>query len=146
MQLTQRNLINDLLINCCLTVDIIIRSSSIHKFTAEALESTHKNSSQMEAEEQLSWVVIHAVTWSNCYCLHTWKFLNCKRSEEFQVLSCWVAKLIFTLTRDFSASGNKAGEVAQLKKMTLLIFFFNSNQLFPITKQQSVLSQWIMTF
>lgn len=39
-------------------------------------------------------------------------------------------------------TGNKAGEVAQLKKTTLLIFFFfNSNQVFQITKQQSVLSQ-----
>lgn len=61
------NLINDLLINCCLSVDIIIRSSSTHKFTAEALERTQNNSSQMETEEQVSWVDTHAVTWNNCY-------------------------------------------------------------------------------
>lgn len=61
------DLINDLLINYCLTVEIIIRSSSIHKFTAEALESTCINSSQMETKEQVSGVVTHAVTWNNCY-------------------------------------------------------------------------------
>lgn len=61
------NLINNLLINCCLTGDIIIRSPSIHKFTAETLESIHINSSQMEIEEQASWVVTDAVLWNYCY-------------------------------------------------------------------------------
>lgn len=58
--------------------------------------------------------------------IHTQKFLHCIGSEEFQVLSCWVTKLNFTLTKDSSASREQAGEVTQhkKKKKSLLIFLF----------------------
>lgn len=61
------NLINNHLINCCVTVDTIIRSPFIHKFTAVALESNPVNSSQMDTEKQVSCVIIHAVFWNSCY-------------------------------------------------------------------------------
>lgn len=78
--------------------------------------------------------------------IHTWKFLKCKGSEEFQVLSCWVAKLIFTINQRLLCFRLQGWRSYSTQENNSVDFFLSKSGFSDYSCQYYHRTRWIMTF